>query len=212
MVDYSNGKIYKIQSLNGDEIYVGSTTEKLLSKRLSQHKYGYDQWKKGNSNKVMAYDLIDKYGIEDLRISLLESVECESKEELTSREAHYIKTLNCINKYVPLRTKKEYYQDNTEAISLKGKLYYEDNKKSILTKVKQYGEKNRVAIKEYQKEYGEKNKETLSLKSKLYYENNKDKLKAKNSAKCQCDCGSIHRYGDKAQHLKSKKHQDFINQ
>ncbi len=67
-------------------------------------------------------------------------------------------------------------------------------------------------LKQMKKEYREINKEHIKEHKKEYREKNKEEIKAKRSIKCQCECGVIHRYSDKARHLKSKKHQDFINQ
>jgi len=44
MPDYQNGKIYKIWSPEGDDIYIGSTTE-ILCRRLAAHKSNYNTGK-----------------------------------------------------------------------------------------------------------------------------------------------------------------------
>jgi hypothetical protein len=43
MPNYKQGKIYKIVAIDGpdDEIYIGSTTKKYLSERMSPHRNGY---------------------------------------------------------------------------------------------------------------------------------------------------------------------------
>ena len=41
MVNYSNGKIYKIESDLGDLIYIGSTTKYYLSQRMERHRFDY---------------------------------------------------------------------------------------------------------------------------------------------------------------------------
>ena len=53
---------------------------------------------------------------------------------------------------------------------------------------------------EYQKEY-----------CKEYREANKETILQKNKEKITCECGSIICIGEKSRHLKSKKHQDYIN-
>ena len=53
MVNYQNGKIYKIVSnTNSEKCYIGSTTKKYLSQRLMQHKYEYNCHKSGKNNKL----------------------------------------------------------------------------------------------------------------------------------------------------------------
>jgi hypothetical protein len=42
MVNYQNGKIYKIVS--GDLIYIGSTCEPTLARRLAKHKINYKSY------------------------------------------------------------------------------------------------------------------------------------------------------------------------
>jgi hypothetical protein len=56
--------------------------------------------------------LFEKY--DDVRIELIEEFPCENKMELNKREGHYIRTLECVNKLVAGRTKKEWREDNKE--------------------------------------------------------------------------------------------------
>ena len=135
MVNYGNGKIYKIESTLGDKIYIGSTTKAQLSMRMSKHRSDYKNWKVGKAKLVTSFQLFDEYGLENCSIVLLEDCPCESKDQLLAREAHYIKSLACVNKNIPLRThkeyQKEYYVDNKEAISVKNKEYQKANKDKI---------------------------------------------------------------------------------
>ena len=126
MVNYNNGKIYKIESHSGDMIYIGSTTKKYLSQRMDTHRAGYKQWKKGKTNLITSFTIFEEYGLENCNIVLLELCPCESKDMMHSREAHYIRTLKCVNKYIPNRTKKEWHEDNKETISEKCKKYYKN--------------------------------------------------------------------------------------
>ncbi len=133
MVNYANGKIYKIECLSGnaDDVYIGSTTKEYLSQRMDKHRSDYKVWKNGKRGKTLSFDVFDKYGIENCVITLLENVNAQSKNELQAREAHYIRTVNCVNKYIPLRTDKQYYQDNKDKLIDKSKQYYENKKKII---------------------------------------------------------------------------------
>ena len=119
MVNYSNGKIYKIESDLGDLIYIGSTTKYYLSQRMERHRFDYVRRCTYRPQlNITAHQLFDKYGIDNCRIVLLESVKCESKDELTAREAYYIKNNKCVNKNVPNRTKKEYYNEVYKDVAL----------------------------------------------------------------------------------------------
>lgn len=176
MVNYSNGKIYKIEPLNGEEgdIYIGSTTKEYLSQRLDAHRSGFKQFITGKrKHSTTSFKLFEKYGIENCFIVLLELVDAKSKDELHSREAQYIKTLQCINKLIPLRTTKEWYEDNREHIKEYNKEYKESNKE----KIQEYNESNKEKIKEYRVIYYETNKDIIKDKIKDWRENNKEKIK-----------------------------------
>ena len=84
-----------------------------------------------------------------------------------------------MNKKVPLRTKKEWCEDNKEIIRDKGKLYYEDNK----DKIAEYQKENKDAIKEKHKIYYEKNKAKFLERAKEYRENNREKINEKQRIK-----------------------------
>ena len=86
------GKIYKIVDDN-DKIYYGSTIQKKLCNRLAQHKC---------MKKYMTKDFINP------KIYLVEEREFTDKKEMLLLEAVYIKSNECINKVVPLRTRKEW--------------------------------------------------------------------------------------------------------
>ena len=61
--------------------------------------------------------------------------------------------------------------------------------------------------KEYQKEYRKNNKEKNKERKKEWYEKNKEKL----NEKCNCSCGGKYIKRDKARHLKTKKHQNYLD-
>lgn len=157
MPNYQKGKIYKIVDLNEEMIYVGSTCEQYLCSRMASHRASYKKLNKYYSS----HDIFDKYGIENCKILLIENYPCNSKEELLKKEAEYIRQLNCVNKNISGRTKKE---------------WYEDNKDEIIECIKQYQQDNKDKIKEYKKEYYEKNKDKIKENCKQYYQDNKDKI------------------------------------
>jgi ribosome-interacting GTPase 1 len=200
MTNYNNGKIYKIEPIcdhDENEIYIGSTTKDMLCQRMATHRMHYKQWKEGKRNKTMSHDLFDKYGIENCSIILIENVDANSKDELLAREKHYIKTLKCINKYIPKQTDRE---------------YYEKNKECILQKCKQYKQDNKEKIKENAKIYSQNNKEKISEKNKQYAKDNKEKLKGYRSKTINCECGRTYTLGHKLRHFKSQKHQNYLEE
>ena len=224
--NYSNGKIYKIECLNGeaDDIYVGSTTKEYLSQRMTKHREGYKIWSDRKVKYITSYDIFEKYGIDNCVITLIESVNASSLDELKSREAHYIRTLNCVNKCIPLRTNKECYEDNKQKYVEQQKQYREENKDKINENKKQYYNNNKEKLLEYQKQYkannydevlkrkkiySENNKEKINEKSKLYREQNIDKIKEQYKIQVTCPaCNCIITKCNFTRHKKSKSHID----
>ena len=132
MVNYANGKIYRIDCMTGDDgdVYIGSTCKQYLSQRMDTHRQDYIGWKLGGKNfsKIYSFNLFDKYGIDNCQITLIETYPCGSRDELTAREAHYIKSIKCVNKVVPQRTRAEYRSDNKENIVIKRREYNQAHK------------------------------------------------------------------------------------
>jgi hypothetical protein len=135
MPDYQKGKIYKLWSPQGNEIYIGSTVNS-LAKRLSQHKAG--------NNCCNSKYLFENYNV--VRIELIEEYPCNNKMELDRKEGEHIRGNDkCLNRSIAGRTKKEYNENNKE-------------------KLKEYYQNNKEKKKEYRKEYYENNKEKIREK------------------------------------------------
>ena len=141
-INYNNGKIYKIESHHGDNIYIGSTTKEYLSQRMTKYRSDYNRWKKEKKDYITSFKIFDEYGIDNCFITLLESYPCESRDALNSKKGYYIKTLNCVNKNILGRTNKQYYEDNKEY----KKQYYEKNKDEILEKRKNIMKKIKMKL------------------------------------------------------------------
>jgi hypothetical protein len=183
MVNYNNGKIYKIESHLGDKVYIGSTTKELLSQRMTAHRKSFNTWKQGKRDLTTSFLLFDEYGIENCSMVLLELCPCETKDVLHAREAHYIRTVQCVNKMIPQRTQKEYKLDNKEKIKEDSKEYYSKNKEIITEKHKSYYEDNKEHKLEYQRQYKELNKERLHARDNAYYSKNKEEINRKQREK-----------------------------
>ena len=130
MVNYAFGKIYKLVDNTTDKIYIGSTCESTLARRLAGHVGDYKRFMNGKFRNVTSFEIIKNCNYD---IILLELCPCESKDLLHQRERYYIETLECVNKVIVgrTRTNKEYYDDNKELISEKQKKYNVDNKDLI---------------------------------------------------------------------------------
>ncbi len=112
MVNYANGKIYKLVSFQTDKVYIGSTCEK-LSVRKAKHKSKYRSFLNGQKCYITAFEIIK---FDDADIVLLEEFPCENKEQLHKRERYYIVSNDCVNKALPTRTMKEYYEEHKDEI------------------------------------------------------------------------------------------------
>jgi hypothetical protein len=185
---YHNGKIYKLVSNHTDKIYVGSTCKERLCQRLAKHKSDFKQWLKNGKCNITSYRLFE---LGDVEIVLLESVRCESKDELHKKEREYIEKFkdNILNHVIPTRTKTEYdsiyYTDNIERISERSKQYYNEHKEKIIESVAQYRENNIEKIKAYDK-----------VRQQVLYD---------------CECGKKQiKKGCKGAHNKTKMHLNFL--
>lgn len=128
MNKYEKAKIYKIESMLGNKIYIGSTTNDYLSNRMAKHRNRYKDYKLEKGDKYYSFDIFDEYGIENCVITLIENYKCNDINELRQRERFYIQSLECVNKNIPTRTSKDYYIDNQEKMKEKSKKRYELNK------------------------------------------------------------------------------------
>ena len=125
MSKYTNGKIYMLEPITtyqqGD-VYYGSTIQPLF-KRFNQHKYIWN---------CKSRELFIKYGIDNIKIVLIKSFSCNSKEELEIEEGLFIKENKCLNIKIPRRPLDEIKEKNKE--------HYKANREEILKKKKEYRE------------------------------------------------------------------------
>jgi hypothetical protein len=204
---YSRGKIYKIVDNTNGNIYVGSTTEPTLARRLAKHRAGYKRYLEGKNNYLTSFEILKN---NNYIVVLVENCPCKTKDELYKKERHYIEILDCVNKVIVGRTQQEYYIDNRETkleyhknyalknrtkLIEKSKNYYNDNKEELLLKNKTYRDNRKDEVSEYHKQYRTKNK---------------DKVNQRQSEKFECACGGNYTYAHKAEHCKSKMHQEYL--
>jgi len=205
MPDYSKGKIYLIRNrLNQNLIYVGSTIEKYLSTRFNKHK---------SHKQCSLYNYINNPENNtiwnDWYIELYEEFPCNNRLQLCKRENEIIRERATINKIgytteeMKKEKQKEYRENHKEEIKERDKRYHEKNREKILAKKAEYNEKNREHKNNYMRERYQKKKEELKEYEKQRRENNNEKL--------TCNCGSIICKNKFANHLKTKKHINFIS-
>ena len=122
MVNYQNGKIYKIINESNDIVYIGSTTN-TLCRRYHSH-----------NHKAINHKII-----------LIENYPCNGKEELCKREQEIIEEndnlLNKFKAYISEEQKKESFKE-----------YRNNNKDKVIIWRQTYRIKNKQKIKDYQNE------------------------------------------------------------
>ncbi len=87
IVDYSKGKIYKIVSNQTNKVYISSTCEKYLHKRLYNHKHNFKDQQNKKYCYISSFEIL-KY--DDVQIILFENYPCKSKDNLHAREQYWI--------------------------------------------------------------------------------------------------------------------------
>ena len=177
---YAKGKIYMIESASTGLVYYGSTCMPLY-KRLHTHKNAHKIFQNNATGFTASFKVLEQA---DFKIVLVEQYPCESKMQLESREAHYIRNFECVNKNIPCRSRKEYYEDNKEHIQEWKKQYRIENNE----KIKQY----RIENKEHMKQYRIDNKESI----------NKNKRTIVQCVTCNCALQKT----ELSRHSRSKKH------
>jgi len=145
-------------------MYIGSTCEPTLARRLAEHASSYKRWKEGKRRGCSSFQLIESGQYE---ITLIELCPCGSKDELTARERFHIESNNCVNKTIPGRTVQEWRKDNV------------DKEKAI---TKRYREKHREDLQEISRQWRKDNPEKMKEANKKYQQDNRDKLNAYNRA------------------------------
>lgn len=125
--------IYKISCKDPKikDCYIGSTNN--FKRRIRQHRYSSENIFHEQNN---LYDFIRNNGtINNFQFDILLKVLVNDKKDLHEIEKQFIKNNdNLLNKYIPNRTQKEYYNDNYESLKQKRLIKYYDNRDEILLK------------------------------------------------------------------------------
>jgi hypothetical protein len=130
MPDYSNGKIYKIVCNITGDVYVGSTCEPILARRLAGHVSTYKCWLNGKSNNMTSFKIIANGNYD---IVLIELFPCDTKDQLHARESHYTQNIQCVN-----RIKNQGLLNALGGKNSYDKFYNDQNKEPIKEQRKQY--------------------------------------------------------------------------
>ena len=94
MVNYKLGKIYRLECNETGLIYVGSTAEPTLAKRLTKHVGNYKHYLKGKARFCSSFNILAN---KNYVIILIEKYPCSSRDELVARERYYTNEIDCVN-------------------------------------------------------------------------------------------------------------------
>jgi hypothetical protein len=87
-----------------------------------------ERYQEGKYRYVTSFEILE---CKDYKIDLIENKVCESKEQRDTVECNYIiNTPNTVNRYLPGRTRGQYYQDTKvlEEMDEYQRQYRQDNK------------------------------------------------------------------------------------
>jgi hypothetical protein len=168
MPDYSHGKIYSLTIDN--LIYIGSTTQPMLSLRLGQHKTAYKRYVNGAKHYITSFELF-KLGTPT--IELIEIYPCRSKDELRAREGQHQRATDCVNKRIAGQTPAEYYVANQASLCQYQRNYYYADPDKRQDYHKQYYQDHQDSIQDYHKQYYVANKKRILEYKRMRREDNK---------------------------------------
>ena len=201
-VNYQEGKIYKIFNTITDDIYIGSTSQKLCEK-MRQHRC--DNRPMGKMNYPI-YKAFREHGVENFFIELIEKCPCNDKDELRRKEGEYIRALEpSLNIRIEGRTEQEYDDKHKEVIAKRKKEHREHNKQHYSQKGQEYYITNKEAILQRNKEFRNNNKEYEQQRHTKYYEE-----VSKQPIECECGCTTTR--NNLTRHRTSKKHMELMSE
>jgi len=227
--------VYKISCLDESvkECYIGSTTD--FKTRMRQHNNSCNN---ENSNKYKYNQPLYKFIRENggwgaWKMTIIDSLTTTDKNEKEKCERKYIEEQEfSLNKIIPTRTPKEYYQDHREKrkqyhldhkeklnekcrlyhldhkekLNEKGRLYYQDHKEEIIEYQKQYAQDHKEEIANRKKQYYHDHKEEINEKKKQYRETNRETISKQRNEKIQCErCGDFSTRSNLARHQRTMR-------
>ena len=176
------GIIYKIIcKLDDSFCYIGSTYN-VLSQRWRQHVKDYNKWKNNKKYYVSIYPYFLKHGVNNFKIIEIKKYRvCAAN----SRDKSHLSV------YELLHILKH---------------------KNCVNQVFPFNPLHKLTKQDYNKKFYINNKKKINQQQADYYKKNKIKiLERRKFHKFSCKCGSVIRKCDLNVHIKSKKHEDYIN-
>ena len=226
---YNHSKIYKLIDPESQYYYWGSTCNR-LSVRLTIHK---NDGKKYPERKVCK--AFNEIGWNKVKILLEKELCLENKDQLNKAENEYILASmhdeKCLNSYAAWtgldrnEYKMQYNQEHAEQRKQRDKQYNEEHveerkkyRQEHAEHIKQwhilYRQEHAEQIEKYRQEHAEEIKEQKKQYTKAHAKENTQRIsqyRQRNSTKISCVCGSSIAKYRLSDHVKTKKHIDFIN-
>ena len=81
---------------------------------MARHRNAYKSFNKKPRGRCSVYGLFEEFGVEMCKIELVEEHPCNNQMELRRKEGQHIQNLECVNKVIAGRTRKEYYEQTEE--------------------------------------------------------------------------------------------------
>ncbi len=186
MSDYSQGKIYRLDSENGT--YIGSTVAP-LNVRLSQHKSSLKSFEDGRIRFITCHTVVNA---PDLEISLIEDYPCKTRQELLLREKYWInfyaERMEIVNKCDPIREegdKQAYHKARYERIKHTEE-FKEQQKQAYERKKTTQTREQKDVVNQKMRELYANNPDSLEKRratTRRYQEKNRDELNRKKREK-----------------------------
>ena len=187
-IDYSKTHFYKIvcKDLTITDCYVGHTTD--FVKRKHTHKQACLNPNVRFHNLDLYKTIRENGNWDNWDMVLIGTENILNSLEARQREREYIEKLKAnLNMVKAYRSKEE--------ADVVGREFRENHKEEK---------------KEYDKLYRENNKEKRQENYRIYRENNKDYLKTQKGLKFECERGGRYTNCHKQEHMRSKKHQEYL--
>ena len=169
--------VYNISCLDESvkECYIGSTID--FKNRMWGHKHSCNNENSHNYNQPLYQFIRENGGWGAWKMTIIDSLTTIDKNVIEKCERKYVEEQEFrLNKELPSRTPKEYYEDNREKLLEQKRQYRQDHKEES----KQYYQDHKESALEYQKQYRQDHKEKASEHQKQY-----------RKEKVTCACGSV---------------------
>ena len=213
------GKVYKLESDDTEQVYVGSTTQE-LDERFNDHVQKLKCFTSGSSDQW--YSSFELMQHADVSIVLLEDVQCADLEELRKREQYHIDDNDSVNVCKAhctaedlLLYHKAWRARNREQINAANRRRYAANPEKYKAACTKWRNEHREEINQKYRDtydsaknvakvmkYRATHKEQVNKYKRELYQKKKDQMLAKTA----CGCGGSFDSTHKSRHIKSARH------